>query len=50
MQCVCVCFIFGYQKRVLGSLELELQAVMSHLTYMLGSKFLSSAKTDDVSK
>lgn len=35
--CVCVCGACRGQKKALGPLKLELQAVMSHLMWVLGT-------------
>ena len=36
--------VYGGQKKVLESLELELQVIVSHLMWVLGTKFQSSGR------
>jgi hypothetical protein len=42
---VCACSVREGQKRAVDALELELQAVVSHLRWVLGTKFQSLART-----
>lgn len=46
--CVQDCSARRVQKRVLGALELELQVIVSSLTWGLGAKFESGKKITDL--
>ena len=50
--CVCVCVSCDHQglKKVLDSLELQVQAVISHLTWAVGAELGSSARAHMVLK